>query len=101
MEMKNCPSVSKGTKKVPFFRERFVLSFAQTQPGRFVSMAANQVVVYFEKEEDALRFTLAASSVLSADNSEETNMALVNVGEGISKASRITAEGSLHQRVGG
>jgi len=61
-------------------------------------MAANQVVVYFDKEEDALRFTLAASSVLSADSSEETNLALANVGEGISKASRITAEGSLHQK---
>jgi hypothetical protein len=61
-------------------------------------MAANQVVVYFEKEEDALRFTLAASSVLSADGSEETSEALANVGQGISKASRITAEGSLHQK---
>ena len=30
-------------------------------------MAANQVVLYFEKPEDALLFTLAASSVMSAD----------------------------------
>jgi hypothetical protein len=28
-------------------------------------MAANQVVLYFEKPEDALLFTLAASSVMS------------------------------------
>jgi hypothetical protein len=63
-------------------------------------MAANQVVVYFEKEEDALRFTLAASSVLSADGPEDSSQALASVGEGISKASRITAEGSLHQKAG-
>lgn len=61
-------------------------------------MAANQVVVYFEKEEDALRFTLAASSVLSADGPEGAGDALASVGKGISKASRITAEGSLHQK---
>jgi len=61
-------------------------------------MAANQVVVYFDKEEDALRFTLAASSVLSADNAQDSTQALATVGEEISKASRITAEGSLRQR---
>lgn len=60
-------------------------------------MAANQVVVYFEKEEDALRFTLAASSVLS-DGPESAGDALASVGQGISKASRITAEGSLQQK---
>jgi hypothetical protein len=64
-------------------------------------MAANQVVVYFEKEEDALRFTLAASSVLSADGPEDSNEALASVREGIAKASRITAEGSLHQKARG
>ena len=30
-------------------------------------MAENQVVLYFEKPEDALLFTLAASSVMSAE----------------------------------
>ena len=29
-------------------------------------MAANQVVLYFERQEDAVRFTLAASSVPNA-----------------------------------
>ena len=29
-------------------------------------MAANQVVLYFDKQEDALLFTLAASSAMSA-----------------------------------
>ena len=61
-------------------------------------MTANQVVVYFEREEDALRFTLAASSVLAADEAEGAREALVSVGRGISKASRITAEGSLSRK---
>jgi len=30
-------------------------------------MAASQVVLYFDKQEDALLFTLAASSVISPD----------------------------------
>ena len=30
-------------------------------------MSANQVVLYFDKQEDALLFTLAASSVMSAE----------------------------------
>jgi len=34
-------------------------------------MAANQVVLYFDRQEDAVRFTLAASSVMSADMSGE------------------------------
>ena len=32
-------------------------------------MAASQVVLYFDKQEDALLFTLAASSVIGADKS--------------------------------
>ena len=62
------------------------------------SMAANQVVVYFDKEEDALRFTLAASTVLSADGPDDSSEALASVREGISKASRITAEGSIQKK---
>ena len=30
-------------------------------------MAANQVVLYFDRQEDALLFTVAASSVMSAE----------------------------------
>jgi hypothetical protein len=30
-------------------------------------MSANQVVLYFDKQEDALLFTVAASSVMSAE----------------------------------
>jgi hypothetical protein len=57
-------------------------------------MAANQVVLYFENQNDALRFTLAASSVISA-NDVQINDAVVKVAQEICKASRITTEGSL------
>jgi hypothetical protein len=60
-------------------------------------MAANQVVLYFEKPEDALLFTLAASSVMSAEGSiHSSRAAAVKVAEEISKASRITTEGALN-----
>jgi hypothetical protein len=58
-------------------------------------MAANQVVLYFEKPEDALLFTLAASSVMSADGLNRSKAA-VRVAEEICKASRITTEGALN-----
>jgi hypothetical protein len=59
-------------------------------------MAAKQVVLYFDKQEDALLFTLAASSVMSAEGPVHRSDAAVKVAEEISKASRITAEGVLN-----
>jgi hypothetical protein len=59
-------------------------------------MAANQVVLYFDQPEDALRFTLAASSVMSADGAAHSSNAAVRVAQEISKASRITTEGSIN-----
>jgi hypothetical protein len=59
-------------------------------------MAANQVVLYFDTQEDALLFTLAASSVMSADGLAHNNNAAVKVAEEICKASRITTEGVLN-----
>jgi hypothetical protein len=67
-------------------------------------MAANQVVLYFDRQEDAVRFTLAASSVMSADMSGDmsgeapvrNSNAAVKVAREISKASRITTEGVLN-----
>jgi hypothetical protein len=59
-------------------------------------MAANQVVLYFDKQEDALLFTLAASSVMSADGPVHTSDAVAKVAEEIRKASRITAQGILN-----
>lgn len=58
-------------------------------------MAASQVVLYFDKQEDALLFTLAASSVISDGSPVRYSQALVKVGQEISKATRITTEGSL------
>jgi hypothetical protein len=58
-------------------------------------MAVNQVVLYFDKEQDALLFTLAASSVMSADGLVPSSKAAVRVVEEICKASRITTEGVL------
>jgi len=58
-------------------------------------MAANQVVLYFEKPEDALLFTLAASSVMSA-GAVHSSKAAVRVAQEICKASRITTEGALN-----
>ena len=59
-------------------------------------MAANQVVLYFERPEDALLFTLAASSVMSAEGAVHGNKTAVRVAEEICKASRITTEGVLN-----
>jgi hypothetical protein len=59
-------------------------------------MAANQVVLYFDKQEDALLFTLAASSVMSAEGQVHRSNAAVKVAEEICKASRIKTEGVLN-----
>jgi hypothetical protein len=58
-------------------------------------MGTNQVVLYFDKQEDALLFTLAASSVMSAEGSVRSSKAAVRVAEEVSKASRIKTEGTL------
>jgi hypothetical protein len=58
-------------------------------------MAASQVVLYFDKQEDALLFTLAASSVMSADGPARTNEALAKIAAEICKASRIRTHGVL------
>lgn len=59
-------------------------------------MAASQVVLYFDKQEDALLFTLAASSVISPDGPGRKDEALVKIANEICKASRITTEGVLN-----
>jgi hypothetical protein len=58
-------------------------------------MAASQVVLYFDHQEDAVRFTLAASSVISSESSARREDAVVKVAAEICKASRITTEGVL------
>ena len=59
-------------------------------------MSANQVVLYFDKQEDALLFTLAASSVMSAEGPVQRSDAVVKVTTEICKASRFTTEGVLN-----
>jgi hypothetical protein len=59
-------------------------------------MAANQVVLYFDTQQDALFFTLAASSVMSAGSPVHSNQAAVRVAKEICKASRIMTEGVLN-----
>ena len=59
-------------------------------------MAANQVVLYFDTQQDALLFTLAVSSVMSAEGPVRSGHAAVRVAEEICKASRITTEGVLN-----
>jgi hypothetical protein len=63
-------------------------------------MSANQVVIYFNKQEDALLFTLAAGSVMSAEGPVHRSDAVVKVAAEICKASRITAEGVRASREG-
>ena len=58
-------------------------------------MAANQVVLYFDRQEDAVLFTLAASSVMSAEGPVHSSKAAVKVAEEICKANRIKTEGIL------
>ena len=57
---------------------------------------ASQVVLYFEKQEDALLFTLAASSVLSAGGPVDSSDAVVKLAQELCKATRITAAGVLN-----
>jgi hypothetical protein len=59
-------------------------------------MAANQVVLYFDRQEDAVLFTLAASSVMSAEGPVHSSKAAVEVAEEICKANRIKTEGVLN-----
>jgi hypothetical protein len=59
-------------------------------------MAASQVVLYFDRQEDALLFTLAASSVISAEAPGRVDEALAKIAKEICKASRIKTEGVLN-----
>lgn len=58
-------------------------------------MAASQVVLYFEKQEDALRFTLAASSAISAEGTLLASEAGAEMAREICKVNRITTEGTV------
>jgi hypothetical protein len=55
-------------------------------------MTMNQVVLYFDEQEDALLFTVAASSIMSADGTPPSRAAGDKMALEISKASQITTE---------
>jgi hypothetical protein len=59
-------------------------------------MATNQVVLYFDKQEDALLFTVAASSVMSGEGTLSGRDAGLQMALEISNASRITTEDVLN-----
>jgi len=54
-------------------------------------MSSSQVVLYFDKPEDAVRFTVAASSVLSADEPLHGET-LAQIAQEFGKVSRIKIE---------
>ncbi len=57
-------------------------------------MALKKVVLYFEDQQDALRFTLAAGSLISGEYSGMTGP-LAKLTAPLSRAARITAGGKL------
>ncbi len=57
-------------------------------------MALKKVVLYFEDQQDALRFTLAAGSLISGEYSGMTGP-LAKLTAPLSRAARITAGGRL------
>jgi hypothetical protein len=59
-------------------------------------MAVNQVVLYFDKPQDAVLFTLAASAVMSSAGPVRGSKETSKVAKEICKASRITTEAALN-----
>ena len=59
-------------------------------------MATNQVVLYFDKQEDALLFTVAASSLMSGEGTLPERDAGFLMALEISKATRITTQDGLN-----
>jgi hypothetical protein len=88
-------SVIGAPKQVTSFLRSIGLSSKEQSVGATL-MAANQVVLYFEKPEDALLFTLAASSVMSAEGAVHSRKAAMRAAQEICKANRITTEGALN-----
>jgi hypothetical protein len=64
-------------------------------------MASSQVVLYFDKQEDAVQFTVAASSVLAADEPANAQEALLKIALEIGKARRIRTESSTEENAQG
>ncbi len=54
-------------------------------------MATNKVILYFDSDEDAVRFTVAAGAVMAG----ESNRSLTDVVQRVKRASRIAAQGTV------
>jgi hypothetical protein len=63
-------------------------------------MIANEVILDFDREEDALRFALAAGAVLAMEEASCTPEQLLAVARYLQKAARITTNGSLTPEAG-
>lgn len=61
-------------------------------------MALQKVVLYFEDQQDALRFTLAAGCLISGEYSGMTGP-LAKLTAPLSRAARITAGGKLGEEI--
>jgi hypothetical protein len=55
-------------------------------------MSSSQVVLYFDKPEDAVQFTIAASSMMAAEEPARTPEVLAKMAEEIGKVRRIKIE---------
>jgi hypothetical protein len=55
-------------------------------------MSSSQVVLYFDKPEDAVRFAVAASSLLAAEEPVNVQQAMAQVAHEFGKVSRIKIE---------
>jgi hypothetical protein len=54
-------------------------------------MATNTVILYFDSDEDAVRFTVAAGAVMAGEN----NRSQTDVVQRVKRASRIAAKGTV------
>jgi hypothetical protein len=61
-----------------------------------MQMAVNQVVLYFDEQQDAVLFALAASAVMSSAGPTQSAKAAARVADEICKASRITTGSALN-----
>ena len=59
-------------------------------------MAVNQVVLYFDEQQDAVLFAVAASAIMSSNREVNSSKAAVKVAKEICKAGRITTRGALN-----
>lgn len=55
-------------------------------------MATNKVILYFEEESDALRFTIAAGSIMSGADQPSAGQNVLRILQPLARASRIRVD---------